>query len=602
MGEPLVDILQERFSADYQKQWSVGYLLEGLYAGSVPKAIEDQAKPVDRRKSLKKAFFREQMQDEISECHHTLWPGMVPEQLLPVKTGKGELAGRMPERTIGTGVVIASLFWAVSNAQKRGSTVSRAHAILKDLCRMLACDGNWQVVISDLQHFDDTSNPTVRTPFACPDLADVIAFTYNKTQDETEEAVRCLRCVVNSLLSQLAQMPNACVWHALDWSERVIKELFISRAIGNWKMAPCHFAYREMVASLVTYAARMHAEFADQHVFHAPGKLWGALDLHSPDGWLVTPYLDPRQIDPSIAQHTDSLASSAGSLEDAWSMLRDIVGPVNLQVCMWAAVHAVSSMCTGAYTAELALAVCSAVINRTDSLEQDVAMKSDMQDMCPEGTISPDACFLSDMKSEMTLELLVFHFAKTMHGCLGFQANRDAVMRSPFVEKLWCVTRQRYCPLPEVDFDMSGLPCTDNSRAKAGRCFEEGPTGPLFVIWAARLRRRQIPFAILENTPDMHLEVIQSLLGDMYGIFPLHVDMADVGHSGASRRRLYVILAHKQHCRMLASPTEVYDQVSKRIRAACHTKPSDYLTADTLEVQCEAMEVARTLSQLAVEL
>ena len=140
-------------SQDYQKQWSVGYLLEGLYAGSVPKAIEDQAKPVDRRKSLKKAFFREQMQDEISECHHTLWPGMVPEQLLPVKTGKGELAGRMPERTIGTGVVIASLFWAVSNAQKRGSTVSRAHAILKDLCRMLACDGNWQVVISDLQHF-----------------------------------------------------------------------------------------------------------------------------------------------------------------------------------------------------------------------------------------------------------------------------------------------------------------------------------------------------------------------------------------------------------------------------------------------------------------
>ncbi|CAE7410675.1 unnamed protein product [Symbiodinium necroappetens] len=569
----------------------------------------------------------------------------------------------MPEKTVGTAVVIASLFWAVSHSQKRGSTVSRAHAILKDLFRQLASDGNWKVVISDLQHFtpracvvtsdggirgeclwdhcggrhetcrllwqqmlEDERNPTVRTPFGFPDLADVIAFAYNKTQDETDEAVRCLRCVVNSLLSQLAQIPNACVWQPVDWSDHVIKELFISRALGNWQMAPCHFAYREMVASIVTYAARMRAEFADQHVFHAPGKLWAALDLHSP-----TPPMLPvmaavqleahtlasesletatdmsrvvrrRTEDPSIARHTDSLASSAGSLEEAWSMLRDIVGPVNLQVCMWASVHAVSSMCTGAYTAELALAVCSAVINRTDYLEQDVAMKSDMQDMCPEGTISPDACFLSDMKSEMTLELLVFHFAKTMHGCLGFQANRDAAMRSPFVEKLWCVTHQRYCPLPEVDLDMSGLPCTDNSRAKAGRCFEERPTGPLFVIWAARLRRHQVPFAILENTPDMHLEVIQSLLGDMYGIFPLHVDMADVGHSGASRRRLYVILAHKQHCRTLASPKEVYDQVSKRIRAACHTRPSDYLTADTLEVQCEAMEVARTLSQLAVEL
>lgn len=53
---------------------------------------------------------------------------------------------------------------------------------------------------------------------------------------------------------------------------------------------------------------------------------------------------------------------------------------------------------------------------------------------------------------------------------------------------------------------MSGLPCVDNSRSKAGREFLEGPTGPLFAIWALRLKRYYIPLAVLENTPAPSFE------------------------------------------------------------------------------------------------
>lgn len=52
-----------------------------------------------------------------------------------------------------------------------------------------------------------------------------------------------------------------------------------------------------------------------------------------------------------------------------------------------------------------------------------------------------------------------------------------------------------------MDLDISGLPCTDNSQAKQGRKFEEGETGPLFIIWALRLRRDRVPLSVLENTP-----------------------------------------------------------------------------------------------------
>ena len=84
----------------------------------------------------------------------------------------------------------------------------------------------------------------------------------------------------------------------------------------------------------------------------------------------------------------------------------------------------------------------------------------------------------------------------------GFEDNRRAVFRAPQVQQQWCASHgQLCCSVPRVDIDISGLPCTDNSQSNIRRKFEEGPTGPLFAIWARRLLTSQIPLAVLENTP-----------------------------------------------------------------------------------------------------
>ncbi|CAK9093483.1 unnamed protein product [Durusdinium trenchii] len=95
------------------------------------------------------------------------------------------------------------------------------------------------------------------------------------------------------------------------------------------------------------------------------------------------------------------------------------------------------------------------------------------------------------------------------------------------------------------------------------------------------------------------MEVVRSLPGDLYHIFPLYVDMGDCGHAGATRRRVYVILAHKHMTDMITNPYNLYQNVVLDLRLKsealdCQTTPGDYLTADHMEIQLDAMEVARS--------
>ena len=71
-----------------------------------------------------------------------------------------------------------------------------------------------------------------------------------------------------------------------------------------------------------------------------------------------------------------------------------------------------------------------------------------------------------------------------------------------------CLTHGKQCFVPFVDYDHSGLPCTDNSKANHDRRFFAGATGPLFAIWALRLRRYSVKLAILENTPAPWIAVV----------------------------------------------------------------------------------------------
>ncbi|CAE8655044.1 unnamed protein product, partial [Polarella glacialis] len=179
----------------------------------------------------------------------------------------------------------------------------------------------------------------------------------------------------------------------------------------------------------------------------------------------------------------------------------------------------------------------------------------------------------------------------------SFQQKKTSIYSSLLIMRPPCNTHGVLCPgLGSVDLDTSGLPCTDNSRIKAGRQHEEGPTGPLFIIWALRLKRLSIRMAILENTPDISMQIIYFLLYDMYDVFPIPVDLADVGHAGASRARVYILVVLRGQFRQLCDPIVLYQQIATAIKATSATQPADYMTAGPLEIQLEASEVARIRS------
>ena len=87
---------------------------------------------------------------------------------------------------------------------------------------------------------------------------------------------------------------------------------------------------------------------------------------------------------------------------------------------------------------------------------------------------------------------------------LPFQEKRKLIDSMPLRSKQVCYTHGfDNCPvLQHVDIDMSGLPCPDNSRANSRRLFEEGPSAPIYILWAKKHKELATPLLILENTPD----------------------------------------------------------------------------------------------------
>jgi hypothetical protein len=102
---------------------------------------------------------------------------------------------------------------------------------------------------------------------------------------------------------------------------------------------------------------------------------------------------------------------------------------------------------------------------------------------------------------------------------------------------------------------------------------------------------------------DMKISVLITLLADMFEIYPIYVDMEDVGHSGVSRRRGYTIVVLREEVDVIRNPVEMYQELVGHLKSLSQswgggTVPSDYLTADSTEIQLDALESSRFLDQL----
>ncbi|CAE6950181.1 unnamed protein product [Symbiodinium sp. CCMP2456] len=161
-----------------------------------------------------------------------------------------------------------------------------------------------------------------------------------------------------------------------------------------------------------------------------------------------------------------------------------------------------------------------------------------------------------------------------------FFEKLDDVNRAHLQKVQYCFQHGQCCSaVRTVDVDVSGLPCQDNSRANIKRKLQDGRFVPVYMVWAKKHRHLRTPLLIIENTPDMPMDMIGHLLSTDYHLHQLFVDPADVGHAGVSRARTYVFCAHKQTCSYIMDVHEMHYFISQDIRDFVQTKPRDYMVA-----------------------
>ena len=74
------------------------------------------------------------------------------------------------------------------------------------------------------------------------------------------------------------------------------------------------------------------------------------------------------------------------------------------------------------------------------------------------------------------------------------------------------------------------------------------------------------------TTQDIPQEQLDSLLGDMYDIRKLDVDLSHCRHGGASRRRVYFLLTLKDAFEVLAEPSDLYQMVVDIVKSVGQTR------------------------------
>ena len=90
----------------------------------------------------------------------------------------------------------------------------------------------------------------------------------------------------------------------------------------------------------------------------------------------------------------------------------------------------------------------------------------------------------------------------------------------------------------------------------------------------------------------MRLQMLRAMFGEHYDIHVLRCDPSDVGHAGASRERVYVILAHNSRTRMITCPKELYNKIAGVISKHIATRPRDYFVASHLDVRLAEEDLA----------
>ena len=91
---------------------------------------------------------------------------------------------------------------------------------------------------------------------------------------------------------------------------------------------------------------------------------------------------------------------------------------------------------------------------------------------------------------------------------------------------------------------------------------------------------------------ELPLDFVDAIYGEHYTLHPLFVQPGDLGHTGAARKRLYVILAHRDQVALIYNCQDMYKKISDQMHQLVTTEPHDYLIASDLDIRLEVERVA----------
>ena len=72
------------------------------------------------------------------------------------------------------------------------------------------------------------------------------------------------------------------------------------------------------------------------------------------------------------------------------------------------------------------------------------------------------------------------------------------------------------------------------------------------------------------------------------------MDVDEVGHAGARRERVYVIMAHRIRTKPVFDPHKLHAAIRDTLKRLAHTSPSDYFVSDATEIRLCAEDMALT--------
>ena len=130
--------------------------------------------------------------------------------------------------------------------------------------------------------------------------------------------------------------------------------------------------------------------------------------------------------------------------------------------------------------------------NTTGSPHPNPCVHGDLTKIVPENSFDKDGCFFNRARQ---------------------------IDKAKFCAEQWCFQHGKPCKLftPDAavpDYDISGLPCPDMSRAGL-RKFEEGKTSSVFACHAKMHVQWQTPMLVVENVQDGDLIQLFNLLNVM---------------------------------------------------------------------------------------